>query len=167
MYAVGARIGEIPGAAMQKSAPKRVLAIDYGRKRIGLALSDELCLTAQPLAILMRTNRQNDIHRLRQICREHAVGLIVVGSPVHMSGETSAMAGEAARFAKRLQKELSIPVQLEDERLTSWEADQISVEVKRSSRRRRAPKDHIAAAVLLREYLERKRGAASAAGGKD
>lgn len=162
MFAVRARIGEILGAAMHSDAPKRVLAIDYGRKRIGLALSDELCLIAQPLATVMRINRQNDIRRLRQICRENGVAQIVVGSPVHMSGETSAMADEAARFAARLQKELGIPVQLQDERLTSWEAERISAELKSASRRGRASVHDIAAAILLREYLERKRGAASA-----
>jgi putative Holliday junction resolvase len=145
---------------MHNKAPRRVLAIDYGRKRIGLALSDELRLTAQPLAIIMRTNRQGDIRRLREICRENAVAQIVVGSPVRMSGETSAMAHEVARFAARLQKELGIPVALQDERLTSWEAEQMSAELRSSSKD--LPVDDIAAAVLLRDYLERQRGAGTA-----
>lgn len=162
MFAVRARIGEIPGAAMHENAPNRVLAIDYGRKRIGLALSDELRLTAQPLAIIMRTNRQGDIRRLRKICRENGVAQIVVGFPVHLTGETSVMAQGAARFAARLQKELGIPVELQDERLTSWEAEQMSAELKSSSRRKDAHVDDMAAAVLLRDYLERKRGAATA-----
>ena len=158
MFAVGARIVEIPGAAMKKPAPKRVLAIDYGRKRIGLAISDELALIAQPLTTLVRTNRQNDIRRLRQICRDREIARIVVGSPLHIRGETSPMSEEAARFAARLRKESGIPVDLQDERLTSWEAGQMAAKLKSSSRPNRAPLDHLAAAIILREYLEGKRG---------
>jgi putative Holliday junction resolvase len=73
-----------------------------------------------------------------------------------MSGEASPMADEAALFAERLHKDLGIEVELVDERLTSWEAAQTMVEVKSSSRRKRAPLDDVAAAVLLRDYLEHK-----------
>lgn len=152
---------------MSETAPGRVLAIDYGRKRIGLALSDELGLTSQPLATLVRTNRQNDIRRLREICRAREVSQIVVGHPVRMSGEPGAMADEASRFAARLQSELGIPVVLQDERLTSWEAEQMAAEMKPSPRRKREPLDHVAAAILLRDYLERKRGGPSAGAKKD
>jgi putative Holliday junction resolvase len=132
-----------------EAKPRRILAIDYGRKRIGLALSDELGLTAQPLA--------TDLRRLREICRKHAVARILVGHPLHMTGESSPMAEEAALFAARLQKDLGIAVELVDERLTSWEAAQTMAEVKSSSRRKRAPIDDVAAAVLLRDYLEHKK----------
>lgn len=136
---------------------RRVLAVDYGRKRIGLALSDELGLTAQPLATLVRVNRQNDLRRLREACRTHGVTHIIVGHPLHMTGEAGEMANEAARFAARLQKEIGIGVELVDERLTSWEAEQTLAETKSSARRRRKPLDDVAAAVLLRDYLERTR----------
>ncbi len=102
----------------------RILAIDYGRKRIGLALSDELGITAQPLQTLMHKNRRDDVRRLRDICRAHGVARILVGHPVHITGEAGEMADEAARFATRLRKELGIEVELADERLTSWEAEQ-------------------------------------------
>ena len=164
MFAVRARSGEIPETAVTKPAAKRVLAIDYGRKRIGLALSDELGLTAQPLAILVRTNRREDLRRLRQICREHRVAEIVVGCPLHMTGETSSAAVEAERFAARLRKELGIPVNLQDERLTSWEAAQMAARLRPASRRKDAPLDDIAAAILLGEYLERKRARTGAVG---
>jgi len=134
----------------------RILAVDYGRKRIGLALSDELGVTAQPLVTLTRTNRRNDLRRLREICRKHSVARILVGHPLHMTGESSPMADEAALFAARLQKDLGIEVELVDERLTTWEAAQTMAEVKSSSRRKRAPLDDVAAAVLLRDYLEHK-----------
>lgn len=137
--------------------PTRILAIDYGRKRIGLALSDALGLTAQPLVTLLRTNRRNDLRRLRDICRKHGVARILVGNPLHMTGEPSPMAEEAALFAARLQKDLGVEVELVDERLTSWEAAQTMAEVKSSSRRKRVPIDDVAAAVLLRDYLEHKK----------
>ncbi|HXX44060.1 MAG TPA: Holliday junction resolvase RuvX [Candidatus Acidoferrales bacterium] len=157
MMSAGARIGEIPEAAKGETARGRVLAIDYGRKRIGLALSDELGMTSQPFAILVRTNRQGDIRRLRAICRANGVTQIVVGHPVHMSGEAGEMADEAVRFAARLTKELGIKVDLMDERLTSWEAQQMASEFLAGSRKKRGHLDDVAAAILLREYLGAKR----------
>jgi putative holliday junction resolvase len=130
---------------------RRILAIDYGRKRIGLALSDDLGLTAQPLATLSRTNRQEDVRRLRAICREHAVAHIIVGHPLHIGGEAGDMADEAARFSARLKKDLGIDTELYDERLTSWEARQTVSETKA---KRRGSLDDVAAAILLRDYLE-------------
>jgi putative Holliday junction resolvase len=125
---------------------------------MGLALSDELRLTAQPLATLAHTNRRNDVRRLREICRGHGVAQIIVGYPVHMSGEAGEMAGETARFAARLKKELGIEVELVDERLTTWDAEQLIAETRPSQRRKRLALDDVAAAVLLRDYLERKGG---------
>ncbi len=144
--------------------PRRVLAIDYGRKRIGLALSDELGLAARPLAILARTNRRDDMRRLRDICRQHSIGLIIVGHPLHITGEAGEMAGEAARFAARLGKafvKMEIGVELADERLTTWEARQ-TVAATKSTRRKQERLDDVAAAILLRDYLERKRSPARA-----
>ena len=152
-------------AQTTSSSPRRILAIDYGRKRIGLALSDELALTAQPLTTLRRSNRQNDLRLLREICRKYGVGHIIVGYPLHMNGEAGELAGEAARFAIRLKKHLSLSTELVDERLTSWEAEQIEIETNASSSSRRSQHslDDVAAAVLLRDYLERLRSRPSAA----
>jgi putative holliday junction resolvase len=148
--------GEISaGVPPSEPRPRRILAIDYGRKRIGLAISDELNLTAQPLMTLARTNRRNDFRRLREVCREREIARIIVGHPVHITGEAGSMADEAARFAERLKKETGIEVELLDERLTSWEAEQTVGKTRSSSRRkRREPLDDVAAAVLLRDYLE-------------
>jgi len=145
------------------TAALRVLAIDYGRKRIGLALSDTMGMTAHPLVVLSRTNRRNDLRRLRELCREHSVGRIVVGHPKDMSGESGEMADEASRFAVRLQKELGLPTELLDERLTSWEAEHDLPEGQ-SRRRKGAPVDDLAAAILLREYLQKSHGRPPAAG---
>lgn len=165
----------VPAVADAQQTPLRILAIDYGRRRIGLAISDSLALTARPLATLERKNRRADLERLREICTAHGVTRILVGYPLRLGGESGEMAGEATQFAGRLTKHLGIEVELVDERLTSWEARQTVAETRSSgrsaaSRSRKArqadsgrgPLDHVAAAVLLREYLERVHGQASA-----
>lgn len=131
----------------------RILAIDYGRRRIGLAVSDELGITAVPVATLERKNRQEDIRRLREITRKYKITLIIVGSPLHLAGHAGEMAKEAARFASRIKKELGLPVELRDERLTSWDAEQTLKE----NTGRKAKKTHldsVAAAILLRDFLD-------------
>lgn len=134
----------------------RVLAIDYGRKRFGLAISDELGVTSRPLATLARTNRRDDLRRLRLLARENEVRQIVVGLPLRLDGSTGEMAGEAKRFATRLAQHLGLHVEMMDERLTSWEAGQIPA-VTNGGRSGRAGKkikrDDVAAAVILRDYL--------------
>ena len=119
------------GTSMQKSIPAvrdtsrgRVLAIDYGTRRLGLALSDALRVTARPLATWTRTNRRRDLARLRDLCRLHEVDTIVVGWPLRLDGSEGDMANEARRFADRVRKHLGLHVELVDERLTSWQAEQ-------------------------------------------
>ncbi len=135
----------------------RILAIDYGRRRIGLALSDALGLTSQPLATLARTNRRNDLRCLREIVRRHEVRRILVGHPLHLGGSAGEMAAEAARFAARLEKELRLPVELVDERLSSWEAEQLLAAGGPVPAKQRGGEklDQVAAAIILRDYLER------------
>lgn len=143
-----------PRLAIPEEELRGILAVDYGRKRIGLALCDELGLTARPLAIVERTNRKNTLRLLREISRKHKVGLIVVGYPLHLTGEAGEMAEEASRFAVRLNKELGVRVELLDERLTSWQARE-TISATGSRARRSEPFDDVAAAVLLQEYLGR------------
>ena len=149
-------------AAERANTPRLapVLAIDYGRRRIGLALSDALGLTARPLATLMRTNRRHDLRRLREIARQHEVRLILVGHPLQLDGSAGEMAGEAARFAARIEKHLGLPVKLVDERLSSWEAQRILPRASRAGKGAGARRhkgtdklDQVAAAVILRDYL--------------
>src|SRR6266481_1236888 len=101
-----------------------ILAIDYGQKRLGLALSDEHGVTARPFAIWTRVNRRRDLTRLRELVRQHAVRRIVIGLPLHLDGTQSEMSGEAQAFGARVEKALGIPVEMMDERLSSWEANQ-------------------------------------------
>jgi putative Holliday junction resolvase len=121
---------------------------------MGLALSDAGWLTAQPLATLERTNRRNDLRRLRELVRRHNVRHIVVGHPLHLDGTTGEMAAETERFAARIEKELGVQVELVDERLSSWEAERM-LPRRAAAREREGAVDRVAAAVILRDYLER------------
>jgi putative pre-16S rRNA nuclease len=139
----------------------RILAIDYGRRRIGLAISDELGITAVPVATLERKNRLEDIRRLREITRKYKITLIIVGSPLHLAGHAGEMAQEAARFASRIKRELGLPVELRDERLTSWEAEQ-TLKENSGRKSKKTHLDSVAAAILLRDFLDGNLGRASA-----
>jgi len=123
-----------------------------------MALSDELGLTAQPLAVLVRKNRLADLKVLRGVCAHHSIAHIIVGYPFHITGGESNMGAEAARFAARLSKTLKVQTELVDERLTSWQARQTISEGTRRRRKLHAI-DDVAAAVLLRDYLEHRRAA--------
>lgn len=141
------------------AASGRVLAIDYGRKRLGLAVSDELRVTARPLATWNRSNRRQELARLRTLCRQEGIVHVVVGWPVQLDGEPGEMAVEAAQFAERIHKNLGLPVELVDERLSSWEAEQMLAQSHpgrlRPRRRKQHKLDQAAAAVILRDYLRR------------
>jgi putative Holliday junction resolvase len=146
----------VDSAAVREPGAKkgRVLALDYGQKRIGIAVSDELCLTSSPLETLERTNRRDDVRRLRAVVREHRVRRIIVGLPLHLDGGNSEMATEVRRFAARIAKQLGLPVEMVDERLTSWDAAQMEVSARRRAGARLTTRDDVAAAIILRDYLE-------------
>ncbi len=146
------------------------MAIDHGRKKIGLAVADETGGVARPLATIERKNRRGDLRQLREIVREEGVKRIVVGHPLRLDGTRGEMAEEAERFAERLRKQIGVPVELVDERLTSWEAEQLLAEregsrnrsgTKRTAKGRKKIRGHqvdaVAAAVILRDYFERKK----------
>jgi putative holliday junction resolvase len=147
-----------------------ILAVDYGRARIGLAIASAEAGLAQPLATLERINRNEDMRRLRELVRDRGVKRIVVGLPLRLDGTRGEMAEETERFANRMRKQIGVPVEMVDERLTSWEAERILEEehgrTMRETARKRGPKndekitvDSVAATVVLREYLEKTRGA--------
>jgi len=150
------------------NAAASILAIDYGRARIGLAIAALDAQLPRPLLTLARVNRNEDMRRLRELAREHSVRQIVVGLPLHLDGTRGEMAEEATRFAVRLSKQLGLPVDMIDERLSSWEAERLLEEqsgrvlhhAKHSAGDRgagRASVDAVAAAVILKEYLEQRR----------
>jgi putative holliday junction resolvase len=144
----------------------RILALDYGRARIGLAIGNTEAGLAQPLGTLERINRNEDMRRLRELVREHSVQQIVVGLPLRLDGTRGDMAEEAARFGQRVHKQLGLPVEMVDERLTSWEAERMLEEhqgrilnapsgKKHKKESARPGVDAMAAALILKEYLDR------------
>lgn len=144
-------VSPVHEAPSQRSTA-RLLAIDYGRRRIGLAISDAAGLTAKPLATIERKGRVTDLARIRQFAREYGVQRVIVGHPLRMDGTPGEMADEAARFGRRIEQALSLPVELMDERLTSWAARQWQIDRGKAGAR---PTDEIAAAILLEEYMGR------------
>jgi len=136
---------------------------------MGLAIAEGQRGMAQPLGTLERVNRNEDMRRLRELTREHGVRQIVVGLPLRMDGTRGDMAEEAERFAQRVRKQIGVPVEMVDERLTSWEAERLLEEVQgrfihdeklghNKKKKQKAAKlsvDAVAAAVILKEYLAR------------
>lgn len=142
----------------------RILALDVGKKRIGLALSDELGLTAQGIETLQRIRIRDDLARLKQLASEWNVGTLLVGRPLHMSGDESRQSAYTAEFAQRLAQHLQLPVVFWDERLTSAEAERMLRQAGASIDQRKRAVDRLAAVLLLESYLEYARGAAPHAG---
>ncbi len=137
----------------------RVLAIDWGGKNVGLAVSDELGVTAQPLPTLKRTNRRADMERLGELIEAMGITRILVGHPLHMKGHAGVRAQEAQRLAERLRRETKLPVELFDERLTSKEAERLMLDAGHSRTKRKEKSDQIAAQLILQTYLDRQSAA--------
>jgi putative Holliday junction resolvase len=132
----------------------RVMALDVGKVRIGVALSDPLGYTAQPLLTLWRKSRGEDLRSLLQLIRKHEVARIVVGNPLHMSGDLSPWAAKVQQFAEELRTRSGLPVELWDERLSSVEAHEILDEAGHDRRDRKQIIDQVAAVVILRGWME-------------
>jgi putative Holliday junction resolvase len=132
----------------------RILALDLGRRRIGLALSDELGVTAQGLETLERTSIREDLARLAQLAAEKNVCLILVGNPLHMSGREGSQSEYVRDFAERLKTATGIPVEFWDERLTTVEAQRVLRESGISIEKRAKAVDRLAAVILLGSYLD-------------
>jgi putative Holliday junction resolvase len=139
------------------SAPGRVIAIDLGTRRIGVAVTDGLGLTAQPLEIIPRRGGQRDLDAIAALVRTHGVGRIVVGLPLAPDGEPGRAAKSAEAFAARLREAIGIPVELVDESFSTVEAEEVLLAADVSRARRREVIDKMAAAVILRRWLDAQR----------
>ena len=130
----------------------RYLCIDYGQKRVGLAMSDPLGIIAQPMGFLPRDGQT--LRKLVGMVKEHEVQEIVLGHPISMDGRPSAMTLEVEKFAKELQDALSVPVHLWDERLSTAQSERflVGADVRRS--KRKEVRDSIAASLILQSFLE-------------
>jgi putative Holliday junction resolvase len=132
----------------------KYLALDVGEKTIGLAVSDPLGLAPRPLATLSRRGARTDVPALDQLAREHGAEALLVGYPVHVSGEAGTAAARAARLARQLKAKTGLPVLGIDERYSTLEAEEFLREAG-GRRGRRRPDDHaVAAALILRRFLE-------------
>jgi putative Holliday junction resolvase len=134
-------------------AGTRILALDPGTKRIGVALSDELGWTAQPLETFERRSVEADIAHIRDLVKEHEVGEVVVGLPLRLDGRAGPEAEEAERFRGKLAEALPVPVVAWDERLTSRSAEDLLIQANVSRKKRKGAVDRIAAALILQSYL--------------
>jgi putative Holliday junction resolvase len=135
----------------------RILALDFGSKTIGLAVTDELGLTAQGLPTLRRSNKSSDLDSLRRIIKQYGVGELVMGLPLRLSGSAGTQAEKVEAFAAELRRRFKLPVHLFDERLTSVEANRVLRESEMSIRRRAEVVDQLAAVLILQAFLEFRR----------
>lgn len=131
-----------------------MLALDLGDARIGTALSDPERRVAVPLGTI-RSGAPGDLEAVAELVAEHAVGLVVVGHPLLLSGERGTRARHAEAFADALRSVLDVPVVLHDERLTTAEAERGLREAGARGRRRRRAVDRSSATIILRSYLDR------------
>ena len=132
----------------------RILALDLGKKRIGLALSDPLGITAQGLPTLQRTTIREDIAALEQLARTHEVDFILMGHPINMNGTEGRQAAYTQDFAKRFTERTGIRVEYWDERLTSREAERVLKQSGISIEKRARAVDRLSAVILLESFLE-------------
>ncbi|HHT9130173.1 MAG TPA: Holliday junction resolvase RuvX [Candidatus Brocadiaceae bacterium] len=133
----------------------RIIGIDYGEKRIGIAISDPLGITAQGLPTIERTNIQEDLQKILNIIREKEVGEIVVGLPKHMNNSLGEKAQEVLAFVDLLKKHSNLPVSTIDERLSTVRAQRALLEGNLSRKKRKDRVDMIAAQLILQDYLDR------------
>ncbi len=140
----------------QPASGQRILAIDYGTVRIGIALSDPLRLIAKALETY--PNNRNFMTQLHSLLHEHNVGMVVVGMPVNLKGKEERKAQEVRLFIDRLSEEINVPIRTWDERFTSTMAKHslIEIGVKKKKRRDKSRVDQIAAALLLQSFLDAK-----------
>ena len=132
----------------------KILALDLGKRRIGLAVSDELGVTAQGLPTLQRKNNRTDLAALDHIVRERSVDRILIGNPLHMSGDAGFQADLARQFAELVGRHTGKEVHLWDERLTTVEASRVLRASGISIEKRARAVDQLSAVILLQSYLD-------------
>jgi putative Holliday junction resolvase len=132
----------------------RILALDLGKRRIGLAISDPLRITAQGLPNLVRTRIRTDLDMLEALIREREIGLVLLGNPINMRGTEGRQSVWVREFADALEKRTHLPIKLWDERLTSVEAGRVLRSSGISIEKRAAAVDRLSAMILLQSYLD-------------
>ena len=138
----------------QVKKQNRILAIDYGQRRIGLAVSDPLGITAQGLETLTVNSSEDALAKIEQLVKAYSVSGIILGFPVNMDGTHGQKAHEVNRFAELLRQRTGLSVILSDERLTSLAAQRVLHQMGLKIKNKKRDIDRIAAQILLQEYLE-------------
>ncbi len=141
-----------PNAAQTR--PARILALDVGSKRIGVAISDPLGITAQGLDTIQRQNKRRDLEVLGRLLAEHQVKEIVVGLPLRLSGAEGTQSTKMRLFAEQLQSHFGVTVHLWDERWTSTQANRLLREAEISIEKRGKAVDRMAAVLILQSWME-------------
>jgi putative Holliday junction resolvase len=136
------------------STNTRILALDLGKRRIGLALSDPLGITAQGLPNLVRTNKRSDLAALEQLIQEREVGMILMGNPINMGGSEGRQSGWVREFGDAIVRRIGLPVKFWDERLTTVEASRVLRQSGIGIEKRAAAVDRLSAVILLQSYLD-------------
>lgn len=134
----------------------RILGVDYGLARIGLALSDPTGLLAQGLSVLKRVSDDRAVAEIAEIVRREQVELIVVGRPLHMNGSVGERALQCEAFAHLLEQQTGVKTAMMDERLTTVAAERMLIEADVSRKRRKQVIDAVAATLLLQSFLDRR-----------
>lgn len=135
----------------------RIMGIDYGDRRIGIALSDAFGWTAQGLEVIERRRDGSELGRITELVKEHEVGEIVVGLPKNMNGTIGPRGEVCMEFADGLRNSLSLPVHLWDERLSTVSAQRTLIEADVSRKKRKQVVDKMAASLILQNYLDSRR----------
>jgi len=136
----------------------RILGLDYGKSRIGVAVSDPLGVTAQPLETWHARDWNSIIVRIRALIEELGVVRVVLGYPLSLSGERGSMAKEVERFATKLYNRIQIPVLLIDERLTSVQSERYLRQMKIKYTKQKQKVDLLSAVLILQQYLDQREG---------
>jgi len=137
----------------------RILSVDHGEKRIGLALSDPTATIASPLQVIKHVSRLLDAAQVANLAHENEVGLIVIGQSFDEEGEPNLAGRRAAKFAEALKEQTNIPIELFDESFSTQDARATRIEMGVSRKKRSGHMDELAAVMILRSYLETKRNA--------
>jgi len=139
---------------MQERAQGRILGLDYGSHRIGTAVSDPLGITAQPLVAIQRQGESWDIEAIGALVREYSVRSVLIGLPLHLSGEEGTQAKQARQFGERIAERLGIPVETWDERMTTAQAERHLIASGVRRKKRKEIRDSLSAVILLQSALD-------------
>ncbi len=135
----------------------KMMGLDWGEKRIGVAISDALGIIAQPFTVIEETDYSIRIDKLREIIKENDVREIIMGIALNLKGESGESAKKTEELAGKLSQELNIPVHLQDERFTTKEAERLLISFDFSRKKRKKTRDKLAAQMILQTFLDKKK----------